>query len=173
MKRTDTAAFDRAAEILNGLRKGAVLLSCADGTPNAMTISWGTLGREWEREIFTVFVRETRYTHELLDANSEFAVQVPLQGFDRRLLARFGTTSGRDGGKFDGVATVAGEKVGVPVLDAPSIVLECKVLWRRDQRIGEEEGAFEAYTRDANGEYVGPNHDTIYCGQIVGCYVLG
>ncbi len=61
----------------------------------------------------------------------------------------------------------------MPVIDAPSIVLECRLLWRRDQHIAEHEGAWAAYTTDANGKYVGPNHDTIYCGQIVAAYELG
>jgi len=46
------------------------------------------------------------------------------------------------------------------------------MLWRRDQHIEESDKAFHIYTTDANGEYVGPNHDTIYCGEIINAYQL-
>ena len=72
--------FDYATEIIKALSKGAVITAKADNRVNAMTISWGTLGREWERKIFTIFIRETRYTHELLEKNSRMKEEL-LQHF--------------------------------------------------------------------------------------------
>lgn len=169
MKKTAVDVFDCAGDILKGLSKGAIVLSASDGRVNAMTISWGTLGREWEKKIFTIFIRETRFTHELLDRNPEFTVCIPRKGFERRLIGLFGTRRGRDGDKIRtaGVELLESEKVAVPAIKAPSIVLECRVIWKRDQKIGEDETAYKIYTTDANGVYVGPNHDTIYCGEIV------
>ena len=34
----------------------------ADGDSNAMTVSWGEAGVLWNKPIFTVFIRPTRYT---------------------------------------------------------------------------------------------------------------
>ncbi len=174
MKKTEIEAFDYASEILKALRQGAIVLAKAEGKVNGMTISWGTLGREWEKEIFTIFIRETRFTHSLLEKNPEFTVIIPQAGFDRKIVGVFGTKSGRDVDKLAlaGVTLMKGDAVSVPTIEAPSIVLECKLLWKRNQHIEESDTAFHIYTTDANGVYVGPNHDTIYCGEIVKAYVL-
>lgn len=174
MQKTEIHAFDYATEILKALRQGAIVLAKAEDKVNGMTISWGTLGREWEKEIFTIFIRETRFTHSLLEQNPEFTVIIPEAGFNRKIVGIFGTKSGRDVDKFAlaGVSLIDGEAISVPTIDAPSIVLECKLLWKRNQKIEETDMAFHVYTTDANGVYVGPNHDTIYCGEIVKAYVL-
>lgn len=141
---------------------------------NAMTISWGTLGREWEKIIFTIFIRETRFTHGLLEKNPEFAVCIPQEDFNRKIIGILGTKSGRDIDKIAeaGVTLADGEMVSVPIIEAQSIVLECKIIWKRNQQIEESDTAFHIYTTDANGVYVGPNHDTIYCGKIVNAYIM-
>ena len=38
---------------------------------NAMTIGWGALGTMWSKPCCTVYVRHSRYTHELLDPSLE------------------------------------------------------------------------------------------------------
>lgn len=174
MEKTMIQAFDYAAEILKSLRQGAIVLAKADDHVNGMTISWGTLGREWEKEIFTIFIRETRFTHSLLEKNPEFTVIIPQNGFDRKIVGIFGTKSGRDVDKMKaaGVSLIDGDSISVPAIAVPAIVLECKIIWKRDQKIEESDTAFHIYTTDANGVYVGPNHDTIYCGEIVKAYVL-
>ena len=89
-------AMDYASELVKALPKG-VLLTARDGDKvNPMTIGWGTIGVEWGRPIFIAFVREHRYTRELLDKNPEFTVNVPLDGCDPKILAVCGTQSGRN-----------------------------------------------------------------------------
>ena len=73
--------FDYAATILNAVKKGVLLTTRANGKVNTMSISWGALGIEWNKPIFTTYVREGRFTRELLDANGEFTVNVPLEGY--------------------------------------------------------------------------------------------
>lgn len=53
--------FDYTNEIMKALKTGVLLTTKADDKVNSMTISWGTLGIEWSRPIFTVFVRENRF----------------------------------------------------------------------------------------------------------------
>ena len=71
------AVFDYAQHILQALKTGVLLTVKAGETVNTMTIGWGTLGIEWGKPIFTAFVRESRYTKELLDQNPEFTVNIP------------------------------------------------------------------------------------------------
>lgn len=54
--------FDYANEIMRAVKTGVLLTTKVDGKVNSMTISWGTLGIEWSKPIFTVFVRENRFT---------------------------------------------------------------------------------------------------------------
>ena len=54
--------FEYANQILSMLKKGVLLTSYANGKANTMSISWGTLGIQWGKPIFTVFVRGSRHT---------------------------------------------------------------------------------------------------------------
>ena len=62
-------AFDYAGEICKAMPKG-ILLTTKDGDKvNTMTIGWGTIGIQWGRPVFIAFVRDSRYTMEMLNAN--------------------------------------------------------------------------------------------------------
>jgi len=89
-------AFDYAAQILKGVKHGALITAKADGRVNPMTIGWGSLGTEWNTPVFIAYVRESRFTRELLDKNPEFTVNIPLEGCDKKILQLCGTQSGRD-----------------------------------------------------------------------------
>lgn len=62
-------AFEQGEAILKTLSKGAFLTTAAEGKQNTMTIGWGSLGFKWGQSTFTVMVRQSRYTKELIDAN--------------------------------------------------------------------------------------------------------
>ena len=62
-------AFDHVKDILTALPNGGVLLTSRGmGRVNTMTIGWGTIGIEWGLPVFVAYVREGRFTRELLDA---------------------------------------------------------------------------------------------------------
>jgi len=53
-----------APQILKALAHGGILLNTeAEGRWNTMTIGWATIGREWKKPMFTVYVRTSRFTH--------------------------------------------------------------------------------------------------------------
>ena len=76
--------WEYAGHILSHVGKGILVTAKADGPANPMTIGWGTLGVEWSKPIFTVFVRQSRHTKALLDQNGEFTINVPLEGADMK-----------------------------------------------------------------------------------------
>ena len=78
--------FDYAKEIVSAIPKGVLLTTKGGGKVDTMTIGWGTLGVEWALPIFTVFVREGRFTREQLDASMEFTINVPYGDFDKKIL---------------------------------------------------------------------------------------
>lgn len=93
-------AFDHAETILKILAKGAFLTTAAGGRNNTMTIGWGALGNIWGKPVFTVMVRHSRYTHELIEAHNEFTVSFPLTAAFSKALGLCGSKSGRDMDKF-------------------------------------------------------------------------
>ncbi len=169
MKRIPINLCEYAGHILEQLPKGILLSSAANGRQDTMTIGWGTLGTDWSLPIFTVFVRESRFTKTLLDASGEFTLNIPLANTDvRKILGYCGTKSGRDVDKFEmmHLTAVEGEKVQSPAILELPITLECKIIYRQDQNPA-------AIGQDLLHRYY-PTGDfhTAYTGQIVAAYLL-
>lgn len=157
--------LDRSLKYLH--RQGAFLtVTDQDGNENVMTISWGNIGFEWGRPIFTVLVRNSRYTAGLIDQAAEFTVSIPTSSSAKDKLAFAGTRSGRDVNKFDqGIITRAESKVlKTPSVLEADIIYECKMIYKHkiDPKILSDEVLQTSY-RD--GDY-----HTIYYGEIVACY---
>ena len=117
------------------MKKGILLTAKADGKVNTMTIGWGTIGIEWLKPIFTVYVRESRYTKSILEETGEFTINVPLNGCDKNILTVCGTKSGRDMDKIKelGLTLEAPEVISVPAIKELPLTLECKVIYKQDQ----------------------------------------
>lgn len=143
-----------------------------------MTIGWGTLGVEWGVPIFTTFVREGRYTRELLDASGEFTINVPHGALDRKILGYCGTKSGRSTNKISelGLTLMESEIVRVPGIKELPLTLECKVLYRQlqDRNAIPEEIRRSMYPEDTDSSCPGANRDyhVAYYGQIVNAYII-
>lgn len=134
-----------------------------------MTIGWGELGTDWQLPVFTVLVRDSRYTKQLLDASGEFTLSIPLPDDDaRKILGFCGSVSGRDHDKFSklNLTTVPGSKVASPAIAQLPLTLECKVIYAQKQDP-------QAIRTDLLERYY-PQGDyhTAYTGQIVDAYLL-
>lgn len=127
--------FDSSKEILKSLQKGVLLTTKADGKVNTMTVSWGALGIEWAKPIVTIYVRKHRFTHEQLEKNPEFTLNIPFGGFNRKILGIAGTKSGRNLDKImePGVALEDPETISVPGIRELPLTLECRVVYKQDQ----------------------------------------
>ena len=124
-----------AGEITHALKKGVFLTTKNGEKVNTMAIGWGHIGRIWELPVFIAYVRECRYTRELLDTNPEFTVNGPVNGVDRRTLAICGGKSGRDTDKIAeaGLTLVEPEVISVPAIKEFPLTLECRVLYREPE----------------------------------------
>lgn len=176
--KTTINPLERAADILSAVKTGVLLTTKADGKANTMTISWGTLGIEWARPIFTTFVRQSRHTLSLLERNPEFTINIPVGAFDKRILGLCGTKSGRDTDKFAlcGLTPVEPEVVSVPAIREFPLTLECRVVYSQKQDLAALEGAYRGqfYPADVPGDFHGANRDahTAFYGEIVAAYIL-
>lgn len=155
--------FEKAPEILRNLPKGILLTTKAGDRVNTMTIGWGTLGVEWAKPIFTVYVRQNRFTHEQLAKNPEFTINVPVGAFDRSILGKAGTTSGHDGDKIEklGLTLEDPEVISVPGIKELPLTLECRVLYKKDQDLADipKDINDEFYPQNVDGSFHGANRD--------------
>lgn len=132
-KMIDSAEY--ADAIAKALKKGVFLTTKADEKVNSMMIGWGHIGRIWERPVFVAYVRDCRYTREMLDRNPEFTVNVPINGFSKQAFTVCGTKSGRDIDKIKEAGLTLAEPVviSVPAIKEFPLTLECRVIYREEQ----------------------------------------
>lgn len=172
MKR-EIALWDYAGKILEATGRGVLLTTKADGQVNTMTIGWGTLGIEWGKPIFTVFVRKSRFTKTILDKNPEFTINIPVGEIPKQILGVCGSKSGRDTDKIAELGLTLEEPltVSVPAIRQLPLTLECKVIYKQDQDPAaidpQSDSRFYAKGTPNEGDY-----HTAYYGQITAAYIV-
>lgn len=166
--------WDYAGQILETISNAALVTAKADGKVNSMTIGWGGITTEWHRPIFVLYVRESRFTKQLLDQNPEFTINVPYGDDAKEILKFCGTKSGRDVDKVAalGLELVESEQISVPGIRQLPLTLECKVIYRREQdpaAIPEDitRRSYPPFFPDGRGDY-----HTVYYGQILDAYII-
>jgi flavin reductase (DIM6/NTAB) family NADH-FMN oxidoreductase RutF len=150
----------------NLYKKGAFLTVKSGDILNTMTISWGNIGFEWGKPIFTVLVRKSRYTHELIENTNEFTVSIPVNSNLKDALAYCGSKSGRTVDKFKecNLSLSDGKSVSTPVISQCELHYECKIVYKQDMNPDLLTDAIK------NSSYKTGDYHTIYYGEIVNCY---
>lgn len=170
--------YEQMNHILKMLKKGILLTARKGEKVNPMTISWGQIGIEWNRLIFTTYVRTGRYTHQLLEETGEFTVNIPMSDPPGKILGFCGTKSGRDVDKVKelGLNLEEGRQVKVPGIKELPLTLECKVIYRQRQDPEAVPPQFidEFYPQEIPSKDPAANKDyhTMFYGEIVDCYVI-
>lgn len=131
----EVALFDYANEIVRGILDGTVLIVKTEKKTNALLIAWGTVGNQWHIPLVTVYIKRCRYSHDTLDEAKNFTLNIPLKGHLDPRTNIFGSKSGRDMDKIkeSGIPLLESKCVPSPALDIPSLILECKVVYRQEQ----------------------------------------
>jgi len=152
-------------EVHSQLIRGVFLTTKAGDRINTMVIGWGGLTFFWNRPIFLVPVRKSRYTHELLEKSGEFTVSIPMGRDMQKALSFCGTKSGRDYDKFKEckLTAVPGRYVDVPVIGECNLHYECRVVYKQDMD--------PATLNEEINQRFYPNYHTFYYGEILGCYL--
>lgn len=166
--------WEYAGTILEAVGKGALVTTKAGERVNTMTIGWGALGIEWGKPIFTAYIRESRFTKQLLEENPEFTVNVPYGKSAKEILSLCGTRSGRDVDKIRQMDLTLEEpvEIGVPGIRQLPLTLECKVIYRQaqDPAAISQDNTQRFYPK-TGPENTGDYH-TAYYGQIVAAYII-
>lgn len=177
MKRT-VNAFDYAGDICKAMPKGILMTTKKDDFINSMVIGWGHIGIEWGKPIFVAYVRESRYTKELVENHGEFTVNVPMGDFDSNIIRICGTKSGRDLDKIKelGLHLVDSDHVSVPGIKEFPLTLECKVIYKQKQDLTAvpEDVLARYYPQIPGADFDGQDRDYHYAyyGEIVGAYII-
>lgn len=137
--------FDCAGQICKALTKGILITAKHNGKVNPMTIGWGHIGREWNKPIFVAYVRESRFTREMIEQTGEFTVNAPIAEGDRKIISFCGTKSGRDVDKVSALGLHLEESnvIGAPGICEFPLTLECKVLFQTTQTVSQLPGAVQ------------------------------
>lgn len=154
-------------ELIEQLPKGAFLTVKSGDKVNTMSIGWGTIGVIWNKPIFTIAVRYSRYTYQLLENATEFTVSIPLKKDMKKEISYCGTKSGRDVDKFKDCNLTAkkGKNVDTPIIEECNLHYECKIVYKQAM----EPGLISKEIKDS--AYSNGNYHVLYYGEIVGSYI--
>ncbi len=145
--------------------KGAFLTVKSGDTVNSMTISWGSIGHMWNKIVFIVLVKPTRYTYNLIEKEDNFTVSVPFDSKMNEALKICGTMSGRDSDKeqLASLNYLPSRVVETPIVGNCNMHYECKIVYKQ------AEDAAGILSPEIEELYDNDYH-TIYFGEIVACY---
>ncbi len=128
MKFSELKDFNFAEKINNG---ALLTATKRNGEINTMTVSWGSVGILWNKEICTVFVRPQRFTYEFCEDGKTLTLS--FFGSKRRdTLAYCGTKTGRDVDKFEACGLKHELKDDACIFDDAEVTLVLKKLYAQD-----------------------------------------
>ena len=163
--------FACAAEICEAMPGGILLTTKAGDRVNTMTIGWGHIGIEWGKPIFVAYVRESRFTCQMLDENGEFTVNIPAGSVDKKILGYCGTKSGRDTDKIKDLGLTLEDPIAisVPGIRQLPLTLECKVIYKQKQDLSAipADTLARYYPADQSGFQ---DYHYAYYGEILAAY---
>ncbi len=105
-----------------------MLITAKDGDRiNAMTASWGGVGVLWGKNTAFIFVRDSRYTKELID-NSDYFSLTFFDSSYKSAMKYFGIVSGRREDKFKTSKMNINYFEEIPFIDEGNFVICCKKM---------------------------------------------
>lgn len=169
-------------EVLNALNDqlagDGVFLMVGKDKPNPMTIGWCQAGVLWGRPVCTVYVRHSRYSHELIENEGIFSVSIPKPGAMKDELIFCGTKSGRDVDKLNelGLSVTPNRAGGVDVLSSGCVAhIECEIIGKVELTIGltylDEAIKNRYYNPEREDGETGDYH-AVYYGRILDAYMV-
>ncbi|NLY30834.1 MAG: flavin reductase family protein [Firmicutes bacterium] len=147
------------------IEHGAFLTTKVGDEQNTMAIGWGSIGYCWGKPVFTVVVRNSRHTFQLMEKAEEFTVSIPFSDAMKKEIEFCGTKSGKDVNKFEAcnLAAIDGQAVKVPVIGGCDLYYECRILAKlRLEPENLHESCDEWYPKK--------DYHTFYVGEIMACY---
>lgn len=134
-----------------------------DNKVNTMTASRGAIGEIWFKPVSFIFIRQSRYTKEFLDAQDYYSLSF-FDGKYKKEMAYLGSHSGRDEDKIKKVNGKISYFENVPYFSNASLVLICKKMYAQKM---EEDCFFDKKAYEETYEKDYSDIHTMYIGEIV------
>lgn len=109
----------------------ALLTAKKEDKVNSMTVAWGGILYVWNKTCAVVFVRESRYTKEFIDASKRFSLSFLNKAEYKDVKNYMGTVSGRDEDKIEKAGLTVNYHDDIPFIDEADNVIVCKVLYKQ------------------------------------------
>ncbi len=115
------------------LLRGALLCAGTIHDANCMTISWASMGVLWNKNIFVVYVRPTRYTYTFMEKANDFTVNFFEEKYNK-VLTFCGTRSGKNVDKFRecNLTRIKSHHIQSPGIDESHLIIECQKIYFQD-----------------------------------------
>lgn len=150
--------------ILKTLQSTGVCVTCGSDTPNIMVAHWGTFGKMWGKQIFTLPVRSTKYSYRIISRTESFALNVPARDM-RTEISLCDTISGFKCNKFEtlGLHPKRARSIDSYVLGECGLIAEFKVIAVIDP---------ENIESKIDGLFASKRPHSLFIGEIADCYKL-
>lgn len=151
----------------NALMMGGLFITAGkDPAINVMTTHWGGFTQMWNREVFVLPVRKRKYTHELIEKNKCFVVNVPRSDMNN-VIAKCDRMSGKGIDKFEQLNLSAVPAKSLPTITVGEcgLIIECKVIFTMEM----EKAKLDPII--AKDMYVNKESHTLFFGEIINTYI--
>ena len=98
---------------------------------NTMTASWGGMGVLWEYDVVYIFIRNSRFTKEFIDASPNFSLTFYDTDKYHKTMGYLGSVSGRTEDKIAKSELTLLEEDGIPYFAEANTVILCEKLSRQ------------------------------------------
>ena len=139
---------------------------------NSMAIEWGSIGVSWKMPIFTVYVKDERYTYEFMQTTEFFTVSIIAKNLFKKFAKIYGTQSGRDLNKEKEAGT------HIKFLDDGGITFEeaeevfvCKMLGKAYIQDEDSYPGLKAFYERQKKFFKTMKPHGIFIGEIIGHYI--
>ncbi len=147
-------------------RESVAIMAEADGRANAMSSKNATVGTFLGKNVLVAFVRNSRFTKELLDKSDSFSACFfdMNEKSNKHILQILDAVSGRNEDKLAECKINVGHSMNIPYIDEANFIILCKkmaAIPMSSDGLCDNELIQKFYS----GKYEGDNH-TLYIGEI-------
>ena len=139
---------------------------------NSMAIEWGSIGVSWKMPIFTVYVKDERYTYEFMQTTEYFTVSIISKKLFKKFANIYGTKSGRDMNKEKEAGTHIKflEDGGITFEEAEEVYV-CKMLAKANIKDEDSSPGLKDFYEKRKEYFKTVKPHGIFIGEIIGHYV--
>ena len=139
---------------------------------NSMAIEWGSLGVSWKKPIFTVYVKDQRYTYEFMQTTEIFTVSIINKNLFKKFANVYGTKSGKDINKEEAAGThIRFLEDGGITFDEAEEVFVCRMLGKAYIQEKDRSPALKEFYEKNKDYWKTMDPHGIFIGEIIGHYI--